>query len=79
MKPNKINKSDLERVTKYHIIFSNKQWKFKKENKSKSVISCKDKSTLITEAIYFLSNKGGYCYVHKESGEIDFLMSNWYG
>ncbi len=70
--------ADMKRVVKYHVIFSNKLWKFKREKRNKSIHTCKDKSTLMTEAIYYLANNGGYCYVHKEDGSVDFLLSNWF-
>jgi hypothetical protein len=79
MKPKAIDKRDLKAVSRYHILYSNKKWKFKKEGKDKAIYSCTDKSTLMTEAIYYLANDGGYCWVHKENGDIDFIMSNWYG
>lgn len=78
MKVQRFNKEDLKLVTKYKVVFLNGIWKFKKDGRDKAIYSCRDKSTLITEAIYYVANHGGWIYVYKENGVFDFLLSNWF-
>ena len=79
MKPIKINRQDWKAATKYHVIKTGNLWKFRKERAKKSIHSCLDKSTLMTEAMHYVSWNGGYVIVHKETGEVDYILTSWFG
>ncbi len=66
--------------TKYHVsITLNNEWKFWKEGSKRSIITHKDRNEVIRTALYHLSEKGGYCFVHYKDGSIDFIIDNWCG
>ena len=79
MKPKKINKQNWKAATKYHVIKSGNLWKFRKVGAKRAICVCSDKSTLMTKTIYYLAWNGGYVTVHKENGEVDFILTNWFG
>ena len=79
MHSEKINKQDWKSATKYHIIKSNGKWKFRKEKANRAIMSCSDKSTLMSKAMRYLSWNGGYVAIHKENGEVDFILTSWFG
>jgi len=78
MKKAIIPKQDWKRVTKYHVIKDGRFWKFRQEQAKHAIYSCLDKSTLMTEANYYVSHNGGYIIVHKEDATVDFILSNWF-
>lgn len=63
--------------TKYHIIHSNRQWKFCKEKAKRSIVTKKSRQEVIKEALYWMCEEGGLLTVHKEDGTVDFIVDNW--
>ncbi len=66
--------------TKYHIIYTLRgQWKFYREGMKRSIVTRKDRNEVIKEALYKVSQDGGYLTVHYKDGSVDFIVDNWCG
>ena len=65
--------------TKYHIIPFGNKWKFIREGMGRSIMTNRDRNTVIKKALYKVSWQGGLLTVHYKDGTVDFIVDNWCG